>query len=141
MPCVSCAAGIKADSSWASSHGHSFPQGSVPEPAHLLCGLGELLLPLIMGRQRISELLELVGGRNTDMKPSAVLAHPEDGANGLFICSGFRACQCWQCPAEQQDPGCSTALWPFPISSLHHSALLGAIHLEAGQSFPFLILP
>lgn len=40
--------------------------------------------------------------------------------------------------AEKQDPRCSTAVWPFLIC-LHHSALLGAIHLEAGQSFPFLV--
>lgn len=57
MPCGSCAAGIQAGSLWASSHGHSFPQGSVPEPAHLVCGLGELLLPLIMlGRGFLSSL-------------------------------------------------------------------------------------
>lgn len=74
--------------------GNSFPQGLVPEPADLVCGLGELLLPLIVGRQRISEPLEPVGCRNIDIKPSAVLAHPEDGAKGPDICSRFRACQC-----------------------------------------------
>lgn len=62
----------------------------MPEQADLVCGLGELLLPLIIGRQRISELLQLMESRSIDIKPSDVFIHPEDGAQGLHICSRFR---------------------------------------------------
>lgn len=64
----------------------------MPEQEGLVCGLGEFLLPLVMGKQRISELPELMESRNIDVKPSAVFVHPKDGADGHAICSRFRAC-------------------------------------------------